>query len=287
MVFGAGVLTRAALAIYLPALAVLIMWGRLTTSRRAAAGRLVWFGIGLLPFVLGLIAHNVLRFGDPLHFGYAGEGFTTPLWEGMAGLLFSPGKGVFFYAPPLILSGMLWRRFRRIYPALGGFLAVAWMAALIFYGTWWAWHGGWSWGPRFLLPLIPLSMLPLIVLPDGRRWRVLLVALIVAGALIQIAGVFTDLTPHYAVLTVDGVTDYAALHTDPRQIAQVAAARRLIHGQTEPLAMFHLKETGLPPTWAVGVPALLLAGLVTLLAGCAYRYRISALSPMMPTKEGS
>ena len=165
--------------------------------------------------------------------------------------------GVFFYAPPLILSLILWPRFRRAHPALGEFLALAWITALPFYGMWWAWDGGWSWGPRFLVPLIPLSCLPLIMLPEKRAWRGIAAALILTGIVIQAAAVLTDLTPHYAALT-----DTSALHNDLRQIPQAAAFRRVLNGQTEPLAMFHLNETGLPATWSVGVPLLLLAGLI-------------------------
>jgi hypothetical protein len=254
VIVGVGLLTRAAFAIYLPALIWLI-------ARQSAAHdrlpRLAAFGVGLLPWVALLLWHNVLRFGDPFQFGYAGESFTTPPWEGIPRLLISPGKGVFFYAPPLILSLILWPRFRRAYPALGECLALAWITVLPFYGTWWAWDGGWSWGPRFLVPLIPLSGLPLIMLPEKRTWRRVAAALILAGIVIQAAAVLTDLTPHYAALA--GRT---ALYYDPRRIPQVAAARRLLDGQTEPLAMFHLSATGLPPTWSVGVPLVLVAGLV-------------------------
>ncbi len=254
LIAGLGLLSRAAFAIYVPALLWLI--GRRSTARDRLP-HLAAFGIGLLPFAAGLLWHNVLRFGDPFQFGYAGESFTTAPWRGIPGLLISPGKGVFFYAPPLILSLILWPRFRRAHPALGEFLALAWMTALPFYGIWWAWDGGWCWGPRFLVPLIPLSGLPLIMLPRQRVWRGIAAALILAGIVIQAVAVVTDLTPHYAALT-----DTAALHYDPHQMPQVAALRRVLDGQTEPLAMFHLNETGLPATWSVGVPLLLLAGLI-------------------------
>jgi hypothetical protein len=253
LIVGVGLLTRAAFAIYLPALLWLI--ARRSASRERWP-RLAAFGIGLIPFAAGVLWHNALRFADPFQFGYAGESFTTPPWQGIAGLLISPGKAVFLYAPPLILSLILWPRFRRVYPALGEFLALAWIAALPFYGMWWAWDGGWSWGPRFLVPLIPLSCLPLMMLPEKRAWRGIAAALIVGGIVIQAAAVLTDLTPFYAA------TDTTALHYDPRQMPQVAAVRRVLDGQTEPLAMFHLEATGLPPTWSVGVPLLLMAGLI-------------------------
>jgi hypothetical protein len=253
LIVGVGLLTRAAFAIYLPALVWLI--ARRSTSRDRWP-RFAAFGIGLLPFVAGLLWHNALRFGDPFQFSYAGESFTTPPWQGIPGLLISPGKSVFLYSPPLLLSLILWPRFRRVRPALAEFLALTWITALPFYGMWWAWDGGWSWGPRFLVPLIPLSCLPLMMLPEKRVWRGIAAALILAGIVIQAAAVLTDLTPHYAA------TDTTALHYDLRQIPQVAAVRRVLDGQTEPLAMFHLNATGLPPTWSVGVPLLLIAGLI-------------------------
>jgi hypothetical protein len=165
---------------------------------------------------------------------------------------------------------MLWPRFRRVYPALGEFLAVAWGGALVFYGAWWAWHGGWCWGPRFLVPLMPLSCLPLIMLLDltprpplqsrrgGVMWQGAAWALVVLGIAIQVCGVLTDITPHYVAHTPPGgATDYGALHTDPRESALVYAAGRAIAGDTEPLALFHLDDTGLPPTWTTGFPVLI------------------------------
>ena len=254
LIVGVGVLTRAAFAIYLPAL-IWLIWRRSTAHDRLP--RLAAFGIGLFPFAAGVLWHNALRFGDPFQFGYAGESFSTPPWEGIPGLLISPGKGVFSYAPPLILSVILWPRFRRAYPALGGFLALAWITALPFYGMWWAWDGGWSWGPRFVVPLIPLSCLPLTMLPQERAWRGIAAALIVCGIVIQAAAVLTDLTPHYAALT-----DTPAPYYDLRLMPQVVAVRRVLNGRTEPLAMFHLDRTGLPPTWYLGVPLILIAGLI-------------------------
>ena len=172
IIFGTGILTRAAFAITLPALIWLIVrahptqnWRDMASHSRDHAIQLAVFGAGIVPFAAILVWHNGYRFGSAWQSGYAGEGFTTPVWEGVIGLLFSPGKSVFLYAPPLILSVILWPRFRRVSPALGEFLAVAWGCALVFYGAWWAWHGGWCWGPRFLVPLMPVSCLPLIVGP--------------------------------------------------------------------------------------------------------------------------
>jgi hypothetical protein len=261
--FGFGVLTRAALAIYTPALALLIVRRAGARRSRDMALRLAAFATGALPFMLIVLWHNALRFGNPLQFGYAGEGFTTPPWKGIAGLLVSPGKGVALYAPPLVLSAILWRRFRRADRGLAEFLAIVWATALIFYGTWWAWDGGWCWGPRLLVPLMPLSCLPLTVLPESRRWRVALIGLVALGIAVQVSGVLTTVIPHYAAVAGNDLSGADRIDFVPRDSPLADAVHRLLHGQTEPLAMFHLRDTGLPPTWTVGIPLLLIAGALT------------------------
>jgi hypothetical protein len=264
MLFGVGVLARAALVIYTLPLLVLVVWG--AENWRAAAGRVMAFGVGLVPCVLGLLAYNGLRFGDPLQFGYGGEGFTTPPGEGVVGLLFSPGKSVFLYVPPLVLSVLLWPRFRRAYPALGVFLSLSWGVALVCYGMWWAWHGGWSWGPRLLVPLLPLSYLPLGVLPADRRWRWAAGGLVAAGIAVNLLGVVSDVNAHYdavfaACAPRDAAACYARVHTTPHDAPLAGAVEQVARGDTEPLALFQLAETGLPPPWSIGAPLLLLAGL--------------------------
>ncbi len=291
-VFGIGLATRAAFGLYALPLAALIVCEekqkrttedtekkgkkersaeekRVTAEKLPAllsglplsssAARCISFFAGMLPGVALLVAHNVLRFGDPLRSGYAGEGFTSRLWEGAPGLLISPGRGVLIYAPPLMLCTLLWPRFRRAYPALGIFLALAWASALTVFGAWWAWGGGWCWGPRFLVPLLPLSVLPLSVLPAGRGWRAAALMLIAAGIVVQVPGVLTDVTPHFAAADAAG----GSVDWSLRGAAWADAVARLIQGKTEPLAVFHLRDLGLPPTWIYGTPALLLIGLAT------------------------
>jgi hypothetical protein len=275
MIFGVGVLIRAALLIYLPALVVLILRirrrplssrvGDEAKHQGAASSaptmyRLVSFTAGMLPFVVILRGHNALRFGNPLTFGYAGEGFTTPIWKGVIGLLISPGKGALMYAPPLLLCALLWPRFRRLSPALADCIALAWVSALIFYGSWWAWDGGWCWGPRFLVPLLPLSALPLTMIPAGRRWRIALAALIGIGIAVQLPGVFTDIIPHYADHAAGRAADIDRINFSLSGSPLAGSMQRLVQGRTEPLGLFHLDETGLPITWTAGVPALLIGG---------------------------
>lgn len=260
-IFGLGVLVRASLAIYVLPLAWLLARTGPGRGARSVGVRWAVFGLGVLPFAAGVLAHNVLRFGALWRFGYMGEGFATPPLEGVAGLLLSPGKSVLLYAPPLILAVWLGPRFARRQPGMAGFLVLAWIVALGFYGTWWAWHGGWSWGPRLLVPLLPLSCLPLSTLPDGRCWRAAAAGLIVLGAAINASGVLTDPVAAYTQASDANATDYNRLHWTPGATPLAVAVERAFAGQTEPLALFHLAGSGLPRTWTVGVPLAALVGM--------------------------
>ena len=123
----------------------------------------------LLPSLLGVglaLFYNYWRYQGWFAFGYAetehaGGAFSTPLLTGLAGLMLSAGKGFFWYNPMMLLSlpGMwlLWRRDRRICAATGVMVAVL----VLFFSCWEQWHGDWAWGPRYMLALLPLLLLPL------------------------------------------------------------------------------------------------------------------------------
>jgi len=109
-------------------------------------------------------AYNLYRFGDALELGYrppADPGFTTPLLEGAAGLLASPEKSVVLFAPAIVLVPLalaaLWRRDRHVVLLL----VAIFTATFVLAATWWSWQGGWSWGPRLLIPGVALVLVAL------------------------------------------------------------------------------------------------------------------------------
>lgn len=113
----------------------------------ASAGAALGLGLAL--------SENLLRRGALLDFGYTGEGFTAPVFEGLLGQLFSPARGALFYLP-LFFVGILLLLGRRVRPDVRRFaLAGATFGVLLVlaYAKWHAWHGMTYWGPRFLLPL--------------------------------------------------------------------------------------------------------------------------------------
>ncbi len=159
--------------------------------------------------VAALAAYNLLRFGEATQTGYrppGDPGFTTPILDGLYGLLLTSSKSVLLFAPlvllvpwgvravwrlagdteraepsgtaasegwgsaqcrrgpamapgrrlPRCLGGTATQRRRRL--ALGLLIGNA-AVTLVTTATWWSWMGGWSWGPRLLLP----GLLPLLV----------------------------------------------------------------------------------------------------------------------------
>jgi hypothetical protein len=97
-----------------------------------------------------------------------GEHWTGRFWEGLSGLLLSPGRGLFVYSPILLFSlvplAMAWRRggdplLRAV--GLGALLVV------LLYCRWWPWWGGHTFGPRLLADLTPVLALGLYPLREG------------------------------------------------------------------------------------------------------------------------
>jgi hypothetical protein len=126
-----------------------------------------YFGLGALPIVALLGWYDWARFGSPLLTGYARwEGFSTPVWVGFTGFLFSPGKSIFVYTPIFLFLPFWAPRFVRCFPAFGALLGALVVLHLVLFGAWWVWWGAWAWGPRFIVPILPLVAL---FLAEGLR----------------------------------------------------------------------------------------------------------------------
>ena len=122
-----------------------------------------WRWALLLPACAALVLlEALLRRGSVLATDYEGDhgfvtvlpysglpGFSYPLFFGVLGLLLSFGKGLLFFAPGtfLPLAPDAEPRLRFIHRLWLLFVA----GLVLVYARWWAWYGGWSWGPRFLL----------------------------------------------------------------------------------------------------------------------------------------
>jgi hypothetical protein len=166
---------------------------------RAMIKSLVPLAAGALPVGIALLLYNLARFGSALQTGYlgdaAGESFSVPLWVGVPGFLWSPGKSVFVYTPVFLMLAVWGRSFARRFPAFTSMLVGIIVLHLLVFGTWIAWWGAWSWGPRFLVPLVPFLSLALAEGIATSRSRALRAAALGLGALsiaIQILGIAVD-----------------------------------------------------------------------------------------------
>lgn len=132
-----------------------------------------WWGLGLaiggaLPMIL-LAGYNLAIFGTPLPVGYRYSALYTeqhsygflsislPRFDALWGITFGSYRGLFFLSPILVLAfaglviGKKPHEFRRAWWVC----AYAVVAFLLFNGSSIMWQGGWSVGPRYLLPMLP------------------------------------------------------------------------------------------------------------------------------------
>ncbi|MEO6323551.1 MAG: hypothetical protein ABIT01_13060 [Thermoanaerobaculia bacterium] len=156
---------------------------RISLALAAAAGAAVTLGTWL--------AFEVVRFGRPFA-SYGFGGFTHPFFDGLWRLLFGPNKGLLLYFPLLLLSvvGLVLaaRSPGRRGTALGLAGPVAFCLGL--YSVYSMWHGGNGWGPRYLVPLIPLLGAAAGGMADRTRtFRGLAITCLVAGFLVSALGV--------------------------------------------------------------------------------------------------
>lgn len=183
LTWGLAYLARSINLVTLPfyALAVLVILNQGSQAWKAdwrgALRRLLWdewrpWTTFALPVILAggiSLWWNFARYGNIFDSGYLeAESFSANLLVGVFGLLIGPARGLIWYSPILLLAipgaVRLWRTHRW---ATGLILAVSGVYVLL-YGKWFMWHGGYSWGPRFLVPLMPF-----LALLTGPAWAAL------------------------------------------------------------------------------------------------------------------
>jgi len=166
---------------------------RFRLSRRLAAGG-ACFASGMCVIGVLFAYYNYVRFGSILESGrtlsfahYGAEMIVWP-WHGLNYLLVSGGKGLVWYCP-VILAGLLaWRTFHRRHAFLAKILVAAIVFRVLFFASVF-WRCGFCLGPRYLLPVIPLLLLPIAFsveeLVEKRRYahlNALLVMLVLCTA---------------------------------------------------------------------------------------------------------
>jgi hypothetical protein len=180
-------------------------------SRRLASRALqeiLAFGLPLVVWAAIICTYNYVRFGNPFTTGYLPEeSFSAPWLTGILGLLLSPGRGILFFCPVLVACLPAAPSFVRRHRLEAALVFLTSACYVLLYGKWFMWHGGIAWGPRFLVPIIPLlcvTLAPLIDRLRGRR-RWAFWALIGLSAAVQLLGSSVHFTHHQQALLETGL----------------------------------------------------------------------------------
>jgi hypothetical protein len=192
---GLALLTRINALAALPAFGLyLCLTWRAQRSPFGLVVRQAALGLGALGIGVGLmLLYNHVRSGNPLDFGYHTSNWQAPFFVGLYGLTLSPGKGLLWYAPPVLLGLVGLRAFARCSPREALLFVGVLLGYLLFHSSHTYWEGGWCWGPRLILPALPLALLPAGSILDrpGQRQAIQLgLALVLTmGLLVQIPAV--------------------------------------------------------------------------------------------------
>ena len=201
--------TRVAGVIALPLLAVYLLLlhrrQRPRAWRRPLAHDLALFGLGVLPAVVVNATYDALRFGSPLLTNpptKPDHSLGFPPWLGLPDLLVSPGKGLLWYTPAVLLLVLAARPFWRRCPLPATLCALLCGGYLLFYSNVTYWHGDPAWGPRYLYATLPYLILPLgEVFARWRTYRLplrgVLVGVLAASLLVQFSAVSVSYWRHW------------------------------------------------------------------------------------------
>ena len=165
-------------------------------AARQSGRRVAWSAFPVFGSLLLLALYNFVRFGSPLDFGYTGEGFRTPLVQGLYGVLFSPGRSPFVYSPILLLAipgcVLLYQR-EKVLAFTCVFTIAVYVLAV---SGWHSWNGGWTWGSRLLTPIVPLAgflVAPVVKQGRSRRWLLAMIMILaLAGLAVQLVALARD-----------------------------------------------------------------------------------------------
>ena len=184
------------------AMAGLAAWRTISADSWARRGeRNAFFDV----FVAGGIAttcwvllqlFNSARYGAvDLTAGYGdqteGVKFSTPILIGLHGLLMSPGKGMFFFSPALLVGIWGWAQAPHKMRWLAWLTLFTYVPFFIMMALWQNWAGGWCWGPRHVMQVhLPLMLGSVFLFQQALSLprRVIVGAALLVGALVQLYG---------------------------------------------------------------------------------------------------
>jgi hypothetical protein len=143
------------------------------------------FILGVLPFVALMAIYQWLCFGSPFRTAVeASTPFTQkgllfgvirmPSIDALYGITLSPYRGLFFVSPILLLAFVAMKRDRKFWSVIA-IVTIFILTIASFNG----WNGGFAFGPRYLVPIVPLLGIPMMAAKPRPLW--ILAAIISVG----------------------------------------------------------------------------------------------------------
>ncbi len=224
---------HAVLALPWIALYVAISAARLRYGPAGILGRVALWALGGLPALALFVSYNLAAFGGPFRTGYSGEAgplvpnvFATGL-EGLVGLTVSPGKGLWVYAPPVLVGLACLPWFSRRHPAVAVASTGIWATALAFFSSVQFWHGDAAWGPRYMAMVLPFLVLPAAEALASKLWwpKTALALLAASGAVVQLLGTLVAFATYINAETNQQARYFQPLYTPVIGHARILAAR--------------------------------------------------------------
>ncbi len=180
--------------------------GARPAQRRAGGARystVLRFILGGIPFAILLGWYHYVCFGSAWRHSVTGsKNFTQegllfgvlrkPSGEVLWGLTFSEYRGLFFLSPILLLAfvGAIVMIRKRVMLRELAVIAAIFVIFLAVNASFNGWEGGFAFGPRYLLPVIPLLAIPILF-----AWRNFLLIITLVSVAIQFVATAVNVTP--------------------------------------------------------------------------------------------
>lgn len=179
--------------VYAPLLLIYILANNRSSIKRALSSIAAFLSFIIIAVCLHLL-FNYMRFHNIFEFGYGVEGgmfYLSGIKNNIPKLLYYLDKGIFIYNPVLILSAAGYFVFFRYFLREAALFLSIIILNLVTTSMWHMWYGGWCWGPRFLVPVLALWLLPLYIFISKKGiTRYITAIFLLASITVQLLSVF-------------------------------------------------------------------------------------------------
>ena len=167
LAFGVACAVRMNGAILLPSFILFLVFNAraLRLSKWGLLSDVFQFCASFSVCMLLIALANYARFGSPFKTGYhlvfpsISKLLSTPVFQGLSGILFSGEVGLLIFAPWILIGIISFPRFARAHVPESILCATSISIYVLFFAKYTAWHGGSVAGPRLVLPVLPMFVM--------------------------------------------------------------------------------------------------------------------------------